>query len=311
MVRKNHEGRVLEHGSLHSRRFDSARGLAAGYLLWTTLEIATYPRVIDPKLGRFEATRREEVRRASWTYRTFEPLIDELVARRVRGRPEPLERIQRDLTAAGEKALGCRPNVWPSRRSSRSWPRARSAPPRGTSREFPRGWSSASSRSSCISATRSAGFASAARRRRKIKRSLAGAIDLLALMIEVGGSFQESLGTVAKRLAGTPLGDELSRVISDIAAGTLQKEALRAFADRTGDEDVAELVFAVVQGQELGTPMSSILRNQAEQMRQKRSQWAEKAAEEAQVTIMFPAMLIMLACLLIVAAPFIINTMMQ
>jgi len=44
-------------------------------------------------------------------------------------------------------------------------------------------------------------------------------------------------------------------------------------------------------------------------MRQKRSQWAEKASEEAQVMLVFPAVLIMIGCLVIVAAPFVLNAM--
>jgi tight adherence protein C len=138
---------------------------------------------------------------------------------------------------------------------------------------------------------------------------LAGAIDLLTLMIEVGGNFQESLQMVAERLQTTPLGSELNKIISDTAAGTPRREALRGFAERVDDDDARELVFAIVQGEELGTPLAAILRRQANQMRQKRSQWAEKAAEEAQVNIVFPAMVIMVACLIIVAAPFIINAL--
>jgi hypothetical protein len=61
----------------------------------------------------------------------------------------------------------------------------------------------------------------------------------------------------------------------------------------------------------LGTPIADIMKVQIEQMRQKRIQWAEKSSEEAKVKIVFPAMLIMLACLIIIAAPFIFDAAFQ
>ena len=65
-------------------------------------------------------------------------------------------------------------------------------------------------------------------------------------------------------------------------------------------------MFAINKGEELGTPLSAILREQAEQMRLKRSQRGEKAAAEAEVNIVFPGMVLMIACLLIVIAPIIL-----
>ena len=72
------------------------------------------------------------------------------------------------------------------------------------------------------------------------------------------------------------------------------------------DDDVAELVFMINKGNEFGTPMAQTFRLQAEQMRLKRSQWAEKAAGTAQVNIVLPGMVIMIACLIIIGAPFIL-----
>ena len=66
------------------------------------------------------------------------------------------------------------------------------------------------------------------------------------------------------------------------------------------------MVFAINKGEELGTPLSAILRDQAEQMRLKRSQRGEKAAAEAQVNIVFPGMVVMIACLLVVIAPIVL-----
>jgi hypothetical protein len=46
-------------------------------------------------------------------------------------------------------------------------------------------------------------------------------------------------------------------------------------------------------------------------MRLKRSQWAEKAAAHAQVKIVFPGVLVMVACLLVVMAPIMLPAILQ
>ncbi len=144
-------------------------------------------------------------------------------------------------------------------------------------------------------------------RQMKMKRRFAASIDLMALMMEVGAGFQECLDVAVREAKNNPLGEELALVQKEIGMGALRRNALVGLAERTRDPDMSEVIMSINEGEELGTPLTSILRNQADQMRQKRSQWAEKAAEESQVAIVFPAMLIMVACLLIVVAPFVLS----
>jgi len=285
-------------------------GGAVGYLGWLLVSIATCPRVVDPKLGRFEENRRDDLRAVSWTYRTFEPWIDEL-AEWIEGRnPGQAKQLGDDLVATAE------PAPWNAAERFATW--------RVESLMLAAGaaivvWLFVGPVAAVVlGAVAFFGYANwsarslrdrAAKRRQAVKRHLASAIDLLALMMEVGGGFQGSLLAIARRAQGTPLGEELGRVLRDIESGRPRKDALQAFARRLTDNDVDEFVFAVVQGEELGTPLTSVLRKQAQQINQKRSQWAEKATQEAQVTIVFPAMVIMLACLLIVATPFILNAL--
>ena len=285
-------------------------GLAAGWAGWTVHWIVTSPRVVDPRLGRFEENRREVLRQKSWVYQWFEPWIDQMVARMGDQNLVMRDRVRRQLVTAAQ------PLPWlPEERIAVWRVEALIAALIGAAL----GWFFGGAGMAIVAAlltfmfyyrSKASGLSKRADERRKqIRRALAGAIDLLTLMIEVGGNFHESLVMVAERLQMTPLGDELNKVLSDIAAGTPRRDALRNFADRVDDDDARELVFAIVQGEELGTPLSAILRRQANQIRQKRSQWAEKAAEEAEVNIVFPAMVIMVACLIIVAAPFIINAL--
>lgn len=145
------------------------------------------------------------------------------------------------------------------------------------------------------------------KRLEQMKKRLPFTIDLMALMMEAGAGFQESLQSAVQEMPGHPLGEELRQVLRDIELGRPRAEALVTLQQRLADDDVSEIVFAVNKGEELGTPLAQILRSQAEQMRMKRSQWAEKASGIAQVNIVFPGMLIMVACLIIVVAPFILS----
>jgi pilus assembly protein TadC len=79
-------------------------------------------------------------------------------------------------------------------------------------------------------------------------------------------------------------------------------------AVRLDDVDVNELVFCINTADESTGKLKDALRDLAEQMRTRRVQWLERAAEEAKVQITWPGFLIMLACLLIVAAPLLLPT---
>ena len=140
-------------------------------------------------------------------------------------------------------------------------------------------------------------------RLKTIKLRLPFAIDQISLMMEAGAGFEDSLRTVVLDNREHPLSVELSEVVRQMSLGRPRRQALAGFRDRMSDDDISEIVFAIVKGEELGTPLSSILREQADQMRLKRSQWGEKAASEAEVQMVFPGMITMVACLLVIVAP--------
>lgn len=128
-------------------------------------------------------------------------------------------------------------------------------------------------------------------------------IDQIALMMQAGAGFEESLRSIAAEEPDHPLTEELQIVLGDITAGRTRRDALADLKERIPDREFGELFFSIIKGEELGTPLSTILSEQADQMRIKRSQWGEKAAAEAEVQIVFPGMLVMIACLIVVLGP--------
>ena len=145
---------------------------------------------------------------------------------------------------------------------------------------------------------------------KSLKLRMPFAIDQISLMMEAGAGFEDSLRTVVSDNRDHPLSEELSEVLRQMSLGRPRGQALSEFRDRMADEDISEIVFAIVKGEELGTPLSSILREQANQMRLRRSQWGEKAASEAEVQMVFPGMITMVACLLVIVAPILLPVVM-
>jgi len=154
-------------------------------------------------------------------------------------------------------------------------------------------------------------LAASQRRLKRQRLRLPFVIDQIALMMQAGGGFEESLRSIANEEPDHPLTEELQILLADIDAGRTRRDALLDLRERIRDEDVGELIFSIVKGEELGTPLSALLSDQADQMRIKRSQWGEKAAAEAEVQIVFPGMLVMIACLIVVLGPILLPAVMN
>jgi tight adherence protein C len=147
----------------------------------------------------------------------------------------------------------------------------------------------------------------AAERLQTIKRRLPFVLDLLTLLMEAGATFLKALSEVVEEYQGHPIADEFGRVLSDIDLGKTRHEAFSSLRNRLADEEVTSIIGAMLQGEHLGTPLARILRTQAELLRVKRTQRAERIAGEAAVKMLLPGVVVMLATVLVIVAPFVIN----
>jgi tight adherence protein C len=125
-------------------------------------------------------------------------------------------------------------------------------------------------------------------RRRAILRALPYELDLLTLAVEAGLDFVGGLHKVVEKGRDGPLKDELNLVLRAIRLGRSRSEALSQMADRVDLPPVRAWVRALVQADRMGTPLGRILRMQADRLRERRAQAAEKAANEAPVKLLFP-----------------------
>jgi tight adherence protein C len=125
-------------------------------------------------------------------------------------------------------------------------------------------------------------------RQQSIEAALPFVLDLLTLSVEAGLDFMTSIQRIVERRAIDPLTEELVRVFREVLLGKTRKEALKDMAERVGQDDLNTVVHALVQADELGVSIGSMLRIQADQMRTRRFQRAEKRANEAPVKMLFP-----------------------
>jgi len=141
----------------------------------------------------------------------------------------------------------------------------------------------------------------------KIRSRLPFTVELIALLMESGGAdILEAVRTAAIENEGHPMGRRLNQLVVAESHGVEFSEALREWSDKYKDDDVIEFAFAVRTSLKRGTPLEETLRALSQQFQQRRLQRLERAAEECKVHITWPGMLVLMACLLIVAAPFIL-----
>lgn len=147
----------------------------------------------------------------------------------------------------------------------------------------------------------------ATRRLGRINRKLPFALDLMILSMEAGSSFLESIAILVTSDPKNPLAQEFNQVLQSIQHGKTRREALSDMARRVKSDDLGPIIQAINTGEEMGTPVGKILRVQAESLRLKRTQRAEKLAGEASSKILFPSLLIMVAVLLMLLGPVLLN----
>ncbi|MDH3609885.1 MAG: type II secretion system F family protein, partial [Gammaproteobacteria bacterium] len=146
-------------------------------------------------------------------------------------------------------------------------------------------------------------------RRKDISRLFPYFLDLSVMTMEAGTSFLETVDIYIRDNPDNALTEELTMFASEVNMGTTFEEALINFEHRISAEEVQNTLRAIRQGQKMGTPMASVLRDQAETVRFKRTQNAERAAEEMKVKLQGPAMLLMVSVLLLILGPALVEVL--
>jgi tight adherence protein C len=124
-----------------------------------------------------------------------------------------------------------------------------------------------------------------------IMKALPFVLDLLTLSVEAGMDFISALQRNCQSRRLDALNEELLRMTREIQIGTPRRVALRNMADRVDQSDLRSVAHALIQADEFGVSIGSILRIQSEQLRSRRFDRAEKLASEAPTKMLGPLML--------------------
>ncbi|MGH2756906.1 MAG: type II secretion system F family protein [Actinomycetota bacterium] len=136
-------------------------------------------------------------------------------------------------------------------------------------------------------------------RQKAIRRALPDTLDMLTIAVEAGLGFDAALARVVAGNDG-PLSDELYRMLQEIKIGIPRRQVLKRLNERTDTQELHEFITAINQADQFGIAVGKVLRVQAEQLRQKRTQAAEERAAKTPVKLLFPLLFCIFPALFVV-----------
>jgi tight adherence protein C len=144
-------------------------------------------------------------------------------------------------------------------------------------------------------------------RREQMRMDLPDVLDILAVSVEAGLSFDGALAKLSEHKQG-PLVEQFQLVLSELAIGENRSYALRKMADRLDIPELTAVVTALIQSEQLGSPLGKMLRTQATEARQRRRVAAEERAMKAPVKMVLPiGLFIFPSVFIVIIAPALIT----
>ncbi|HVA27910.1 MAG TPA: type II secretion system F family protein [Candidatus Baltobacteraceae bacterium] len=137
------------------------------------------------------------------------------------------------------------------------------------------------------------------KRKKQVQRALPDFLDMVATTVQAGLSVNASLAYAIDAAPGA-LGEEIKSSLSEIRLGRARSDALKAAADRLQHQQFSTTVTAIVQAERLGTNISRVLGELAEDVRNHRIMLVEEHAAKLPVKMIFPLASFLLPALFVV-----------
>ena len=129
------------------------------------------------------------------------------------------------------------------------------------------------------------------RRRNRVAKEFPFLLDLLVLSMRAGLNYSTSLGQAISNLPDGPVKEEFGKLLREIRAGKIRRDALLDLAKRMDTKSIHNFVAAINQAEETGGEIVEVLTLQAEQRRTERFNQAEESANKAPVKMLLPLVL--------------------
>lgn len=136
-------------------------------------------------------------------------------------------------------------------------------------------------------------------RKVQVQKSLPDFLDMVATTVQAGLSVNAALGYSIDAAPGA-LGDEIKATLSEIRLGRSRSDAMRGAAERLQQQQFSTTVTAITQAERLGTNISKVLNELAEDVRNQRIMLVEEHAAKLPVKMVFPMALFMLPAIFVV-----------
>jgi tight adherence protein C len=148
----------------------------------------------------------------------------------------------------------------------------------------------------------------AARRQERIGARVPDLVEILVATSEAGLSPPEAFRRACRLVRG-PLGDELGIAVRHLDLGVPWRVALDQLTRATDVPALRRLVAVLARSHRLGTPVRSVLRSVAADLRFEKRTRAEEVARRAPVKMLFPMVFLILpAFLLLTVGPVVLAT---
>jgi tight adherence protein C len=105
--------------------------------------------------------------------------------------------------------------------------------------------------------------------------------------MEAGLGFTAAVSRAVANIDGE-MSDEFALALGEMRAGSSRADALSGLGERVQLPEVRSFVTAIRQADQFGISVSTVLRNQAEEMRVARRQRAQEKAQKAPVKMLVP-----------------------
>ncbi len=137
-------------------------------------------------------------------------------------------------------------------------------------------------------------------RKTSIQRTMPDALDMLTICVDAGAGLDAAMLTISRKWTNA-IAREFGRVVAEIGIGKTRREALLAMANTIDLPEMTSFVAVLLQADQFGLSIATVLHTQSEQLRQRRWQRAEEAARKIPIKLLFPLVFLILPALFAVA----------
>lgn len=137
------------------------------------------------------------------------------------------------------------------------------------------------------------------KRKEAILRELPDVMDLLVVSVEAGLGLDAAIARLYSKTKNVVL-TELMGSVRDIQMGLSRKNSLKEMADRCDVKELTSFVTALIQAEQLGVSMKSVLISQSDRLRTERRQRVQEKAQKAPIKMMLPTVCLIFPVMFII-----------